>query len=119
MTAGNCSRAMTRRQYRELRHRYRAAKRFDARATTVNASEWRRGVRPDTAGPIRASVSADVAATLDKPGPPAPIGGDRLRQALARHHGRIARADNANRKLLLIAAVMAESRALNKQRREG
>lgn len=119
MTAGDGSRVMTRRQYMELRHRYRAAKRFDARATTVNASEWRRGLRPDTAGPIRASVPADVAATLDKPSPPAPLIGEQLRQALARHHGRLARAENANRKLLLIAAVMAESRALNKHRREG
>lgn len=108
---------MNRDEYRSLRRRYRQARRDDSRHTTMNASEWRRGVHQDRAGAIRASVPAVVAATLDKCGPLFPIAGDRLRAALARHHGRIARAANEQKKQDVIAAALAASRALDKTRR--
>ena len=108
------ARSMTRREYQALRHRYRQARRDDSRHTTMNASEWRRGIAADAAGSIRAGVPSDIAATLDRPAPqPFPVS-PRLRAALARHHGRKARTANARIRQQAIAAAFAQSRALNR-----
>lgn len=106
---------VNRAEYQDLRHRYRLAQREDARASQMNASEWKRGIHQDTAGPIKASVPADVAATLEhRDATPCHMTSEQLREALGRFYARRHREAARRNRSSVLQQAMARSRTMNR-----
>lgn len=104
---------MNRAEYYDLRHRYRLAQRDDAKASTMNASEWKRGIHPDAAGAIRWRLPAGLAKTLEpRDATPCYVASDRLRHALGRFYGRRQRAASQRNRNSVLQQAMAQSRTI-------